>query len=206
LNFASLLVIALTLVLASAFDPPTARTLKQVLAVASCCAIVVMSIQGLRRPFFMEGRSDSTHATSLGPTVVRLGPITTARLEILSRDARDAGWKDGTKLVDTTFTPGIGLALKSEAPHSLLPASPGYLLSSVCTTLQPLDDWRDSWIFISRDMNLRDRKFLASVLGRQYPEGYVRVSETDIPRRPGELWKPVGAAARTPSTACAGIE
>lgn len=205
LNFASLLVLALTLVLSSAFEPPTARTLKQVLSVVSCCAIVVMSIQGGRKPFFMEGRSESRHPISFGGVVVNLGPNTTERLELLSQQARRAGWTDGTKLVDTTFTPGIGLALNSEAPPSLLPTFPGYPLSSICTTLQPLVNWQDSWVLVSQNMNLQDRKFLAAALGRQYPDGYERVSESDIPRQAAELWKPVGAAAESPSTACAGI-
>jgi hypothetical protein len=204
LNFASLLVIALTLVLSSSFQPPTARTLKQVLSVASCCAILVMSIQGFRKPFFMEGRSESTHPVSFGRFVVYLGPDTTERLEALSQQARKAGWTDGTKLIDTTFTPGVGLALNSEVPHSLLPAFPGYPLSSICTTLQPLVNWQDSWILVRGDMNLQDREFLAAVLGRQYPEGYARVSQPGIPRRNAELWKPVGAAVESPSTACAG--
>jgi len=205
LNFASLLVIGLTLVLSSSFEPPTARTLKQVLSVASCCAILVMSIQGVRKPFFMEGRSDSTHPISFGRIVVYLGPDTVERLEVLSKEARKAGWMDGTKLVDTTFTPGIGLALNSEVPHSLLPAFPGYPLSSICTTLQPLASWQDSWILVRRDMNLQDREFLAAVLGRQYPEGYARASQWSMARRDAELWKPVGAAVESPSTACAGI-
>jgi hypothetical protein len=206
LNFASLLVIALTLVLASTFEPPTARTLKQVVSVVSCCAVLVMSIQGLRKPFLMEGRSESTHPISFGRVVVDIGPETTERLEVLSEQARKAGWTDGTKLVDTTFMPGIGLALNSEVPHSLLPAFPGYRLSSICTTLQPLQNWQDAWVMVRRDMNRQDREFLAAVLGRQYPEGYVRVGQWDMPRRDAELWKPVGAAAQSPSTACAGIE
>jgi hypothetical protein len=201
LNFASLLVVALTLVLASAFEPPSARLLKQVLSVAMCCAILVMSVQGLRKPFFMEGRSESTNSISFGRITVQLGPNTFEKIEALEQEARKAGWTDGTKLVDTTFTPGIGLALNSDAPHSLLPAFPGYPLSSICTTLQPLADWQDSWILVRGDMSLPDREFLAAVLGRQYPEGFTQVSHWDTSRA-AELWKPVGAAA--PSSACAG--
>jgi hypothetical protein len=205
LNFASLLAIALILVLPSSFEPPTARTLKQVLSVASCCAILAMSVQGARKPFFMEGRSESTHPISFGRIVVNLGPNTTERLELLSQQARAAGWTDGTKLVDTTFTPGIGLALNSEVPPSLLPAFPGYAITSVCTTLEPVVNWQDSWILIRDDMSLADRQFLAAVLGRHYPEGYAQAAQWGVPRRGAELWKPVGAAAGTPSTACAGI-
>jgi hypothetical protein len=205
LNFASLLVVALTLVLSSSFEPPTARTLKHVLSVATCCAIVVMSVQGVRKPFYMEGRSESTHPMSFGRTVVHLGPVTAKRLDLLSRQARKAGWTDGTKLVDTTFMPGIGLALTSEVPNSLLPAFPGYPLSSICTTLRPLVNWQDSWVLVRRDMNTHDREFLAAVLGRQYPEGYARVSQWGSSPRGAELWKPVGAAVESPSTACAGM-
>jgi hypothetical protein len=205
LNFGSLLVIALTLVLSSAFEPPTARTLKQVLSVATSCAVLVMSIQGLREPFFMESRSESTRPMSFGRITVNLGPDATERMDLISRQARKAGWTDGTKLIDTTFTPGIGLALKSETPHSLLPAFPGYRLSSVCTTLQPLVDWQDSWILVRDDMNLQDREFLAAVLGRQFPEGYDRVSQWGISRRDAELWKPVGPPVESPPTACADI-
>jgi hypothetical protein len=205
LNFASLFVLALTLVLSNSFKPPTARALKQVVSVASCCAIFVMSVQGLRKPFFMEGRSESTQPISFGRVVVQLGPDITERLEVLAQQARQAGWVEGTKLVDTTFTPGIGLALNSDVPHSLLPAFPGYPLTSICTTLQPLTNWHESWILVRRDMNLRDREFLAAVLGRQYPEGYALVSQWDILGREAELWKPVGAAVESPSTACAGI-
>jgi hypothetical protein len=206
LNFAALLVVALTLVLSSLFDPPTARSLKQVLSVAVCGAILVMSVQGLRKPFFMEARAASTLPMSFGRVVVHLGPDTTTRLGILSQQARSSGWTDGTKLIDTTFTPGIGLALHSEAPHSLLPAFPGYPISSVCTTLKPLVDWKDAWVLVRRDMNLRDREFLATVLGRTYPQGYARVSEWDVVGREAELWKPVGIAAGSPSAACADVE
>ncbi len=205
LNFASLLVVALTLVLASSFEPPTARTLKHVVSVASCCAILVMSVQGFHKPFFMEGRSESTHPISFGRTIVYLGPNAIEKFEALSQQTREAGWMDGTKLIDTTFTPGIGLALNSEAPHSLLPTFPGYPLSSVCTTLQPLADWQDSWVVVHREMNLQDREFLAAALGRKYPEGYTRVNQWGIPRQDTELWKPVGAASESPSTACAGL-
>ena len=205
LNFASLLVIALTLVLASSFERSTARMLKQVLSVTICCAILIMSVQGLRHPFAMEVRSESTHPVSMGRIVVHLGPDTTGKLEVLSQQVRKSGWTDGTKLVDTTFMPGIGLFLNSEVPHSLLPAFPGYPLSSICTTLQPLVDWQDAWILVRNDMNLRDRKFLAAVLGRHYPDGYAEVSQWGTPRRGAEIWKPVGAAVESPSTACAGI-
>jgi hypothetical protein len=94
--------------------------------------------------------------------------------------------------------------LNSETPHSLLPAFPGYPISSICTTLQPVVNWQDSWILIRGDMNLADREFLATVLGREFGEGYAHVSQWGTPPRDTELWKPVGAAAESPSTACTG--
>jgi hypothetical protein len=202
LNFTSLLVLALALVLSICFEPPTAHTLKQVLAVASCCAILYTSIDGTRHPFIMEVRSQSTVPVSFGRIVVYLAPVTVERLEVLSQQARAAGWTDGTQLIDTTFAPGIGLALNSEVPHSLLPAFPGYPLSSLCTALKPLVDWQDSWLLVRRDMNLRDREFVAAVLGRRYPEGFVRVGEWGEAGRQAELLKPVGAASESPSATC----
>ena len=204
INFASLLVVAFVLVAANAFEPPTARALKQALSVASCVAVLVMSVQGLRTPFFMEARSTSTNPVSFGRFVVRLGPDTTRRLEIIEQQARTAGWTDGTKLVDTTFTPGIGLALRAEVPPALLPAFPGYPISSLCTTVPPVAEWQDAWILVRRDMSLPDREFLAAVLGRHYPDGYVQAGQWDNDHRSAELWKPVGPANGRVASPCAG--
>jgi hypothetical protein len=203
LNFAALLVIAFTLVLSNYFEPPTAAAVKQALSVAGCGAVMVMSVQGVLHPFGMETWQRSTHPFTFGRVDVQLGPDYAGKLDRLTLQARTAGWTDGTRLIDTTFTPGIGLALNSTVPRSLLPAVPGYRLSSICTTITPRSHWHDAWIMIRKDLSLQDREFVAAVLGRSYPDGYARVGRWDVTGREAELWKPVGAALRSPAAVCA---
>jgi hypothetical protein len=150
-----------------------------VAAVSACLVAgsVVVAHQAYGEPKRGAPVAVSTVPVRLGPAVVRVDAGTAAQLDGIASAARSAGWRDGDRLLDASFTPAVPLALRAAVPPVLFPAFPGWLPSSVCSAVSGLDrGWRDAWVLVDTRLGEDALAEVTGAVGRRWPQDYVTVA------------------------------
>jgi len=179
--------------------PLTARTVTTA-TVAGCLCVgaAVTSAEAYLNPYRSAPIAASTTPIHLGPSTVRVDAAMAQQLLALEAQARADGWRPGTPLIDTTFSPGVALALHADVPAVLLPGFPGYPVASVAQALRGEGSrWLGAWLILSDGDPLERRQALVSQLGRTYPNDFRAVGALDDPwaKQTLELYAPVTGAA-----------
>ena len=159
--------------------PGRSLTVALVIAAISIGSVIV-AIETREDPRRSAPWSRATVPVRLEGVTVRTDPHTARQLQTTTSAAVTAGWRAGTPLIDTTFTPAVPLALQARVPPVLLPAFPHYAAESVCVAVRGLGaDWRSAWLIVRPDDSEGRKRQIASYLGRRYPDDYLTVAAFD---------------------------
>ncbi len=163
----------------------------QLLIAVVCVAFGAFALQSV-----LDARSDPyrqsplssaaapVHSRATGVTV-DLPDAQGRGLEHLEREARMAGWKPGTPLLDISpFHPGVTFWLGADPPFSVYPTvESARATKSLLLTIsrEREDNLRDAWLLVSsKILGDVDYEAIAGALGRPWPCGYEPVARASL--------------------------
>jgi hypothetical protein len=113
----------------------------------------------------------------------------------LEADARRAGWRAGTRLLDLTWSPAVPYALAATVPETLFPSLQGDTATASAIEALRLSDapaWRDAWVLVSPDLEGPRPAEILATSGRRFPDDYSLVTQLVAPdsNLSVQLWRP----------------
>jgi hypothetical protein len=186
------------LLAARTLPAPAATAAVPALLVGITAGAVVTAVEAHGDPKRAAPLASATVPVRLGPVVARVDGDTAAAVGGIVDRAGDAGWRSGDRLVDTTFTPAVPLALGAVVPPVLVPGFPGLAPDVVCVAVRDAPgDWSAAWLLVPRDASAADLEVTAHCLGR-HADDYEIVSGF------ATRWAPVPATLLRPRPEAAG--
>jgi hypothetical protein len=156
-------------------------------AVLLSVAAPVVLVQARSLPYRIAPLAENTVVVDLGRFGERIAvdPQTADAYDLVETEARKAGWRSGTPLLDVSFTPAVALVLDADVPLSLFPMVGGFPTgtSSTLTSLSYQDRrWQeDAWLLVDTSTATVDIGAVLASFGRTLDEDYALVVSAPRP-------------------------